>query len=111
VSVNQLLFQTAPGLAIVYAALLTFAFLFFANRRLGPPLAERSASAAPRTMYEHVQMLANLYRGAGQLGVVRNVFTRHYARYSADGLDRIQSARTEADLISAVTAIEENDAR
>lgn len=113
VSVNQLLFQTAPGLAVVYAALLTFAYLFLAGRRLGPPLAERSASEAPRTMYEHVQMLANLYRAAGQLGVVRGVFARHYARTAKhpEFVTHVTSARTEAELIAAVTTIEQDDAR
>lgn len=111
-TLNQLLFQTAPGLAIVYAALLTFAFLFLAGRRLGPPLAEHSASEAPRTMYEHVQMLANLYRAAGQLGAVRSVFERHYGRAAQhpDMVRHIASARTEADVIAAVVAIEKDDA-
>ena len=30
-----------------------------------------------RTMYEHVQMLANLYRRAGQFSTVRAAFGRH----------------------------------
>jgi hypothetical protein len=113
VSVNQLLFQTPPGLAIVYAALLTFAYLFLAGRRLGPALAERAAADAPRTMYEHVQMIASLYRAAGQLAAVRSVFERHYGRAARppEMVSRITSARTEAELVSAVAAIEADDAR
>jgi hypothetical protein len=116
-SVNQLLFQTPTGLAIVYAALLTFAFLLLAGRRLGPALAVRSAAESQRTMYEHVQMLADLYRRAGQLGVVRSAFSRHYARLLARGglstrrhadvaeaLSRVEAAHTESELTSAVAA-------
>jgi hypothetical protein len=116
-SANQLLFQTPTGLAIVYAALLTFAFLLLAGRRLGPALAVRSAAESQRTMYEHVQMLADLYRRAGQLGVVRGAFNRHYARLLARGgvstrrrtelpnaLSRIEAAHTESELTAAVAA-------
>jgi hypothetical protein len=119
-SVNQLLFQTPTGLAIVYAALLTFAFLFLTGRRLGPALAVRSAAESQRTMYEHVQMLADLYRRAGQLGVVRGAFSRHYARLLARGgvdarrqadyaeaLSRVDAARTESELISAVASFDD----
>jgi hypothetical protein len=118
-SVNQLLFQTPTGLAIVYAALLTFAFLFFAGRRLGPALSVRSAAESQRTMYEHVQMLADLYRRAGQLAVVRATFSRHYGRLLARGnvsparradfsnaLSRVETAQTESELTSAVAAID-----
>jgi hypothetical protein len=117
-SVNQLLFQTSAGLAIVYAALLTFFFLLLAGRRLGPALAEYSAAEARRTMYEHIQMLADLYRRAGQLQAVRAAFGRHYARSLARGtvsnrhatefaeaLRHLESARTEAELVSAVATI------
>jgi hypothetical protein len=68
-------------------------------------------------MLEHVQMLANLYRRAGQFSVVRETFSRHYARTLARGagpprraaavaeaLARIEHARTESDLISAVAS-------
>jgi uncharacterized protein DUF4350 len=120
-SINQLLFQTSGGLAIVYAALLTFAFLLLAGRRLGPALAEPSAAESRRTMYEHIQMLADLYRRAGQLHAMRESFSRHYARRLARGavnnrhaakfaeaLHRIESARTQAELVSAVADVDES---
>jgi hypothetical protein len=116
-TLNQLLFETAPGRAVVYVALLTFAYLALSGRRLGPPLPARPPAATRRTMYEHVQTLANLYRRAGQLAVVREAFGRQYARQLARGggppgvaatlasaLVRIESARTEAELIAAVAA-------
>jgi hypothetical protein len=69
-------------------------------------------------MLEHVQMLANLYRRAGQFSVVRETFSRHYARTLArdagpprraaavaEALARIEHARTESDLISAVASV------
>jgi ABC-type phosphate transport system auxiliary subunit len=37
-----------------------------------------SADVAERTMYEHVQMLANLYRRAGQVEAARAALIRHY---------------------------------
>ena len=69
-------------------------------------------------MYEHVQMLANLYRRAGQFSTVRAAFGRHVSRELARGggaspkraamlaeaLARIETARTEADLIAAVAS-------
>jgi len=70
-------------------------------------------------MYEHVQMLANLYRRAGQFGTLRAAFDRHYKRELARGnagpktmatlavaVARIETARNEADLIAAVAAAE-----
>jgi hypothetical protein len=119
-NLDQLLFQTPAGRAVLYAALLTFVFLLLAGRRLGPPVYLRSAAEAPRTMYEHVQMLANLYRRAGQLSVVREAFSRHYRRVLghrtltpgrsatlAEGLARVESSRSESDLVAAVAAIED----
>ena len=111
-SLNQLLFDTPPGRAIVYSALLTFAFLALRGRRLGPPLLARAPTEARRTMYEHVQMLASLYRRAGQLGAARDAFSRHYARLQtrsdrAAALRRIQTARTETELIAAVAAFDD----
>jgi len=69
-------------------------------------------------MYEHVQMLANLCRRAGQLATVRTAFGRHMSRelaragggspkrsaMLAEALARIETARTEADLIAAVAS-------
>ncbi len=119
-SIDRLLYQTPVGRAILYSALLTFVFLLLGGRRLGPPVYLRSASEAPRTMYEHVQMLANLYRRAGQLQVVRETLSRAYARELArdsrpaaraaelrSALDRVDAARTESDLVAAVAAAED----
>jgi hypothetical protein len=115
---DQLLFTTAPGRALTYAAVLIFLYLLLSGRRLGPPIPARSPTETRRTMYEHVQMLANLYRRAGQLFVVRAAFDHHYQRELARGaggspkraaalaeaLARIETARTESELIAAVAA-------
>jgi hypothetical protein len=119
-TVNTLLFQTSPGRSVIYVSLLTFVYVLLAGRRFGPPVPARQASEIPRTMYEHVQMLANLYRRARQLNVVRYAFSRHYARLLARGgagskrtaalaeaLARIQLARTESELIAAVAAVDD----
>ncbi len=119
-SLDQLLYQTPVGRAMLYGALLTFLFLLLGGRRLGPPVYLRSAAEAPRTMYEHVQMLANLYRRSGQLGVVRKTLSRSYARGLARGtlpparatallsaLARVESARGESDLVAAVAALDD----
>jgi hypothetical protein len=117
-SLNQLLFQTSGGAAIIYAALLTFAFLLLAGRRLGPAVVAASAADSQRTMYEHVQMLANLYRRAGQLALVRETFSTHYMRATrradsrrtaelAAAVARIQSARTEGELVAAVASVDD----
>jgi hypothetical protein len=122
ITFNQLLFTTAPGRAIVYAAVLAFGYLFLSGRRLGPAIPARLPTATRRTMYEHVQMLANLYRRAGQLATVRDTFSRHYGRVLARGggrsprkaaalaeaLAKIDGARSEAELIAAVAGA--NDA-
>jgi Domain of unknown function (DUF4350) len=115
VTVNQLLFSTAPGRAVVYAALLTFAFILLNGRRLGPALVGRGPRETRRTMYEHVQMLANLYRRSGQFDVLRASFAHHYQRVAsrgagrqastlAEAVARIETARSDSDLISAVNA-------
>jgi hypothetical protein len=121
-TVNQLLFSTAPGRAVVYAAVVAFVYVLLSGLRLGPPVRPRPPTETRRTMYEHVQMLANLYRRAGQFATVRDAFSRHYARLLARGprspqqaaaltsaLARIESARTESELVAAVAGI--NDAR
>lgn len=120
---GQLLFATAPGRAVLYGGLLIFAFLLLTGRRLGPAVIGRPAAESQRTMYEHVQMLANLYRRAGQLGVVRTTFERHCARLLAhtphaskraaayaEALARIESARNESELLAAVASVSD-DAR
>jgi hypothetical protein len=117
-TLNSLLFETPPGRAVVYVSVLAFAYLLLTGRRLGPPLPARPPGETRRTMFEHVQMLANLYRRAGQLAVVRSTFSRHSARLLARGasspkraaalaeaLARIDTARTESELISAVASI------
>jgi len=119
-TVNQLLFGTAAGRAVIYAALITFVYLLLGGRRLGPAVVDRPAAESQRSMYEHVQMLANLYRRAGQFQVARVAFTRHYARRLARGamgarrapgyaeaLARVQAAGTESELVTAVASIDD----
>jgi hypothetical protein len=118
VSVNELLFTTAPGRAVIYAAGLVFAYVFLRGRRLGPPVTARSATTTRRTMEEHVQMLAGLYRRGGHFDVVQHAFSQHFGRVLARGgarppartaalagaVRRIETARTESELIAAVAA-------
>jgi hypothetical protein len=115
-TLNTLLFRTPPGQAIIYVALLTFAYLVLAGRRLGPPLVEPAAEDSRRTMHEHVQMLADLYRRAGQFGVLKSSLVQHYSRVlarsatrtdAASQLERLQSARSESDLLAAVAAFDD----
>jgi len=119
-TVDGLLYGTAPGRALLYAAALTFLFLLLAGRRLGPPIAERSAHETRRTMYEHVQMLAGLYRRAARLAPIRAAFERHYQRRAArtvlppertaqldQAILRVRDARSEPELIAAVTAADQ----
>jgi len=95
----------------------TFVFLLLANRRLGPAVAERGATETRRTMYEHVQMLAGLYRRAGQFATVRGALLRHYQRLLAqrsltparaaalsDALHQVKQASSEPALIAAAAA-------
>ncbi len=84
-SVNDLLFATSAGQAAVAAAIIVFVFLLLAGRRLGPPLPARPPAAMRRTMFEHVQMLAGLYRRSGQLDAARSALGRHYGRLLARG--------------------------
>jgi hypothetical protein len=118
-TVDGLLFETAPGRAVVYVALLSFAYLFLSGLRLGPPIPERGTAGIRRTMYEHVQMLAGLYRRAGQLATVRAAFERHYQRRLARGgiapgqlqsfseaADQVRAAHSEGALLAAVVAAE-----
>jgi hypothetical protein len=67
-------------------------------------------------MAEHVQMLAGLYRRAGQLNLVRSAFVGHYARRlrrpdappgARAALARIEQARSEAELIAAVATADD----
>src|SRR5207302_1904208 len=91
--------------------------LVVSGRRLGPPLPAGSPPETHRTMYEHVQMLGSLYRRARLLASARTAFSRHYAlRLARRGsgspersaaLRRIESARTEAELIEAVAAFDD----
>ncbi|MBV9546354.1 MAG: hypothetical protein JOY61_18440, partial [Chloroflexi bacterium] len=110
VSLDQLLFGSAAGRAILYAALLTFGFIVLTGRRLGPPLPARSAAESRRTMYEHVQMLAGLYRRAGQFAAARSAFVNHYARRAnvPAVVERIEGAQSEAELIAAVAAADDS---
>jgi hypothetical protein len=120
---EQLLFTTAPGGAILYAGVMLFAFLLLAGRRLGPPLMAPSAMQTNRAMYEQVQMLANLYRRAGQRDLVRATFSRHYHRRLeraggtpprqpaalAEAVGRIDQAQSETELVRAVGAAVDAD--
>jgi hypothetical protein len=115
---KEILFTRSPGRALLYAAVLIFLYLLLSGRRLGPPIPARSPTETRRTMYEHVQMLANLYHRAGQLAVVRTAFGRHMTRELArsggaspqraarltTALARIEASRTESDLIAAVAS-------
>ena len=113
---NQLLFSTSAGRAVIYVALLTFAFLLLRGRRLGPPLPAQLPGDTQRTMYEHVQMLAGLYRRAGQFRAARDALANHYARVvvrknsaaQAEAVARMRAARTESELIAAVAHIDES---
>jgi hypothetical protein len=116
ITLNRLLLDTAAGRALIYVAMLTFGYLLLSGRRLGPALGVQAATETRRTMYEHVQMLANLYRRAGHLSTVRAAFSKHYTRELnrvgagspgravrlAEAVARIETARTESDLIAAV---------
>jgi hypothetical protein len=69
-------------------------------------------------------MLANLYRRAGQFAVVRDAFSRQLTRSIARGasgspkrtamlgaaLARVESARTESELVAAVASAQPSDA-
>ena len=83
---QRFVFSTPLGWAAVYAGLLSFFYLLLSGRRLGPPLPPVRAAAASRTMYEHVQALANLYRRGGQFLALRAHFSRHYRRRVARAL-------------------------
>lgn len=143
---DQVLFATAPGRAVVYAACLAFLYLLLAGRRLGPPLPYAAADRASRTMFEHVETLASLYRRGRQLPFLRDQYLQRYGRQlrralhvdspttadpaparqqlqlqldlqerglsgeRADRLARamgsVASARTESELLAAVTTLE-----
>lgn len=114
-SFDSLLFGTTPGRAILYLVGLIFAYLVLSGRRLGPAVAPPSARSTPRTMLEHVHMLADLYRRSGNVTAARDAFVRHYARVlsgpTRPGSERlarclraIGDARNERDLIEAVAA-------
>src|SRR5262249_35649978 len=116
ISLRTLLYGTSPGRAILYSALVVFAWLLLAGRRLGPPLPYRAAEQVSRTMLEHIQTLAGLSRRARQLGAARAVFVRHYRRVLArsaesptvaSALDAIEQARSERELIAAVARADE----
>jgi hypothetical protein len=119
-TVNTLLFDTAPGRAVVVAAVLAFAYLLLAGRRLGPSLPPRPPASMRRTMFEHVQMLAGLYRRAAQFDVLRARLAHHYTRMLArgtlaapratrlaDAAEAIKVARSESELVAVVGRADE----
>jgi len=77
---------TPLGGAAVYAGALLFLYLLLSGRRLGPALRPVRAGAASRTMFEHVQALAGLYRRGAQFLPLRAHFSRHYRRLVARAL-------------------------
>jgi hypothetical protein len=118
-SLNQLLLTTAAGRALIYVAAVTFVFVLLNGRRLGPAVVARGPTETRRTMYEHVQMLANLYRRADQFPVLRAALARHYSRLLArravgtpgaaalsEALARMETARSEPELLAALAAAE-----
>jgi hypothetical protein len=101
---------------VIYVALLTFLYLLLRGRRIGPPVRRLDPTETQRTMYEHVQMLANLYRRAGQFRVVHDHFVHQYARLMARGartprkeeaFARVQSARTESELVAVIATFDD----
>ncbi|HEV2126637.1 MAG TPA: DUF4350 domain-containing protein [Chloroflexota bacterium] len=83
--------STSLGAAAAYAGVLVFIYLLLSGRHLGPPLRPVEAGGSSRTMYEHVQALAGLYRRSGQLAHVRAQYEQHYRRliaraYGADAV-------------------------
>jgi hypothetical protein len=119
-TLGTLVFATSGGRAVVYAGLVLFMYLLLSGRRLGPALVPRPSTEADRTMFEHVQMLANLYRRAGQTAVVKDAFARRYARSQAratpgskraaafaEARARVQAARSESELVAAVAAVDD----
>lgn len=128
---SQLVLRADGGRALVYAALVTFAFLWLAGRRLGPPVPATEASVAGRSMYEHVQALAGLYRRTRQLEDARQGFGHWYRRALtraagqvpgtlgngqptaspaerlASAVQQIERATSERELIVAVTRAEQ----
>lgn len=85
-SFNRLLADTPLGRAVLYAAVATFLYLWLANRRLGPPLPAASAAALARTMLEHVEALAGLYRRGKHVETAGRHFAQHYRRGLAHSL-------------------------
>jgi hypothetical protein len=71
---------TSVGGAAVAAGGLVFLYLLLSGRRLGPALRPTAAGASSRTMFEHVQALAGLYRRARQFPYVQAYYARHYRR-------------------------------
>ena len=84
--IQRFVFSTPIGWAAVYGGLISFVYLLLSGRRLGPALRPVRAATASRTMYEHVQALANLYRRGGQFLALRAHFSRHYRRRIARAL-------------------------
>jgi Domain of unknown function (DUF4350) len=118
ITLRGLAYDTLVGRALLYAGGVVFAWLVLSGRRLGPPLPTRGAALPGRTMFEHVQTLAGLYRRARQLAAAREAFSRHYARVLAhaaedqtpalrDALRAIEQARSEDQLVAAVARADE----
>jgi hypothetical protein len=93
-SFETLVLDSAVGRALLFGVLVLFVYLVLAGRRLGPPLPAAESGRAARTMYEHVQALASLYRRARQFLYLRDHFERHYRRLVARSLG-VEAAAAE----------------
>jgi hypothetical protein len=75
--------STPLGGVVAYTGTVLFLYLLLSGRHLGPPLRPVEAGRTSRTMYEHVQALAGLYRRSGQLAYLRQHYAQHYRRLIA----------------------------
>ena len=83
---NAILAGSDLGRALIFGTLVLFLYLVLTGRRLGPPVPPLDAARGVRTMYEHVQALAGLYRRGRQFLYLRDHFERHYRRLVARSL-------------------------
>lgn len=78
-SIQQLLFNTPWGWAILYSLVIVFAYLFVNGKRFGRviPLPKDVERRSPA---EYVTSMANLYRRAGKRGLVAHHYHRQLKR-------------------------------
>jgi hypothetical protein len=96
-TLDELLLTTAPGRALLLGMAFVFVYILLTGARLGPALRPREAAESNRTMFEHVQAMAALYRRSRQLGYLREHFLRHYRRVvgRAMGVDALDDGVVE----------------